>query len=235
MQLDDRTWEVQGRSVTTPVRIGAASAALAVFGAPAAAVRRLLPARLEPVAVAGRSPVTLLLVRYRENDLGVYDELGVVLAVRGPGDARPGLYIHDLPVTADFTLHAGRALWGLPKWRGTLRLSIGAGAAACALDDGDRPVLAVRVRAASPPLPALRATIASWSVRDGTLLRTPMRFRARGLRAAPAGAALRLGDHRLADDLRVLGLPRRALLSGTVDHLSFTLDNGTPIPERAPS
>ncbi|CAJ62449.1 MULTISPECIES: acetoacetate decarboxylase family protein [Frankia] len=110
------TWCVQDRLVSLPVTITDARAAVAVFRAdPTAAHTVLAGTGLTPWTVAGRAVAVLLVVRYGPWVLGSYDEVGVGVAVRGPGRRR-GLHLVDMPVTGVFTRDAGRAIWSLPKW-----------------------------------------------------------------------------------------------------------------------
>ncbi len=60
----------------------------------------------------------------------------------------------------------------------------------------------------------------SWD--DGVLRRTPWITRNQRARARPGGATVALGDHPMADDLRLLGLPSRALMTTNVGLMSAT-------------
>jgi hypothetical protein len=53
----------------------------------------------------------------------------------------------------------------------------------------------------------------SYSFRDGVLRRTPWETSSEGVTGRFGGATLVLGDHPMADELRSLGLPRRALFT----------------------
>ena len=55
----------------------------------------------------------------------------------------------------------------------------------------------------------------SYSFRDGVLRRTTWTTSAEGIGGRPGGATLVLGDHPMADELRSLGLPKRALFSSS--------------------
>ncbi|HVL82751.1 MAG TPA: acetoacetate decarboxylase family protein [Pseudonocardia sp.] len=230
---DDGTWEIRGRTVGFPVRIGSASAACATYLVP---VRRVRPftggTGLQPVTVAGRVPVFLLLVEYRVNDLGAYDEVGLAFLVRHRG--RIGTYVHQLPVTETLTMEAGRALWGLPKWLARAALAIDRGDAGCRLDVEGRHVLTVALRAARWPLPVrVTGPLTVLAPRAGSILASAVRMRARGVRLGFGRALLEAGDgHPMADDLRALGLPgARPLVTTVVDDLAFEMDAAV---ERAP-
>ncbi|MET0189627.1 MAG: hypothetical protein ABW212_11550, partial [Pseudonocardia sediminis] len=84
-RLDDGSWEIQGHRVTFPVRIRDAGVGLSTHLVPTRQVRGVLAAagtRLAPFSLLGRTPVFVMFVAYRDNDLGVYDEVGVAVPVR---------------------------------------------------------------------------------------------------------------------------------------------------------
>jgi Acetoacetate decarboxylase (ADC) len=234
--LDDGSWEIQGRHVRFPVRITDAAAACAVYPVRAARAARLVAGTgLELVTVAGRTPLFLLFVDYKVNDLGDYDEVGVAFLVRHPG--RTGLYVHQLPVTQTFTLEAGRALWGLPKWLARAELSINGRDATCRLaDDTGRHVLTAALRALPLRLPVtLPVAGAALAPVADAVLASRVRARARGVRVAPGGARLVLGSgHPMADELRALDLPRRPLLTAIVEHLAFDMGPADRLPRPHP-
>jgi hypothetical protein len=204
--LEDGSWEIQGRRVTFPVRITEASAACATYLVRTHRARPLVAGTgLDLVSVAGRTPLFLVLVDYRVNDLGDYDEVGVAFLARHRG--RVGPYISQLPVTQGFTMEAGRALWGLPKWLGRAELSIVGRDATCHLtDDAGAHVLTAAIR---------------------TL---PVRARLSGVRLGRGGSVVLGAGHPMADELRALGLPRRPLLTTIVDRVAFDMDPAESVP-----
>lgn len=224
--LDDGSWEIQGQRVTFPVRIGHAVAAAATYLVRTERAAPLLAGSgLEPVSVAGRTPLVLLLVDYRVNDLGDYDEAGMALLVRHRG--RTGAYIHQLPVTQEFTLEAGRALWGLPKWLARIELTTSGSDATCHLaDDTGRHVLTAALHTLPLRLPVrLPGTLTAFAPRDGEILASPVRARIGGIRLAPGGTRVVLGHgHPMAEELRAIGLPRRPVVTVIADEVSFEMD-----------
>jgi hypothetical protein len=114
-----------------PVRIRLAHAFMATYLVSAEPAQRLIDysgLRLLRLP-GGRAMCTLVFVDYVDGDLGPYNEFGVSFMVRhhaagaasGFGDVRAlvtgraGVLIHRLPVDGDFTLAAGRGIWGFPK------------------------------------------------------------------------------------------------------------------------
>lgn len=235
--LDDGSWEIQGQRVTFPVRIRDAAAGLSVHLVPTRQVRRVLAgagAALRPLSVLGRTPLIVLFVRYRDNDLGRYDEVGVAVPVRhsGPSGTRWGVHILQLPVTETFTMEAGRALWGLPKWTARTELEISEGRVACRLDGDGQRVLDADLRTLRwPALPiTVPTSLTTLSPRGGAVLAAPVRMRARGTRVGAGGRVVPSTAHAMARQLRAMGMPRRPVLTAVVDHVAFDMDPAVELP-----
>lgn len=228
--LDDGSWEIQGRRLVFPVRIAEASAACATYLVRSAPARELLSGTgLELVSVAGRTPLFLVLVDYRVNDLGDYDEAGVAFLVRHRG--RVGPYVHQLPVTQTFTMEAGRALWGLPKWLARAELSIDGAHASCRLADaGGRHVLTAAVHAALRVPGTLPGAVTALAPHDGGVLASPVRARVGGVRLGRSASVALGSGHPMADELRALRLPRRPLATVIADRVSFEMDAAVTVP-----
>lgn len=235
------------RDVAMPVEIRSARCFVAGFAADAEAIESMIDAgehRRNPPLVPLRISKTrglamLVFVEYLDGDLGPYHEFGVCLLVADPahasrraaaralfaGDARA--LIAHLPVDGAFTLAAGRGIWGFPKTladfdvdhtgrtrRGTVR--------------ADGKLIVDLSVAPGIPVPAATrdTTLHAYARLDGVLRATPWRLRsATGTTTRLGGARLRLGDHRIADDLRALRLSRHALLTSSVRQLAMTFDD----------
>lgn len=160
--------------------------------------------------------------------------------VRQPGEGPPvrrgllgrlsglrqaGAFVHWLPVDQGFTLEAGRAIWGFPKELADIDLRLTSPYKRCILRKDGRLVLDLLVRPGAPVLAG--GTVAApdaYSHQDGVTRRIPWSVSARGVRARPGGALIRLGNHPVAKELSELGLPRRALMTTTVSHLAMAFD-----------
>ncbi len=215
---------VQGQEVTIPVRIRDATACSALFAVPARAAQQVIGYSglqvTEPIP--GRALCSLAFVRYTDGDLGPYHEFAVAFGVRGNG-----VFIHWLPVNQEFTLEAGRTIWGFPKELADIDLDVSGPSKRCrVLQEGKLVIeLILRPGVPVPSLPAARhARLDAYSCGDGVLRRTAWTMDPRGVRARPGGARVRLGSHPIADELRSLGLPRRAIMSSTVQHVSMSFD-----------
>src|SRR5262249_27123941 len=171
-------------------------------------------------------------IDYRDNDLGDYNEVSLAFFVRrrretpgipyvgtalGLARNRIATYIHRLPVDQRFTCDAGRGIWGFPKTVERIDFEDGGGRRRCRLAMAGRHVLTLGVarggtrRLADVPME-------TYSYIDGTLHRTRFVSGAEGVGIHLGGAEIALGDHPVADELRALGLPRRALMSVWMEH-----------------
>jgi Acetoacetate decarboxylase (ADC) len=215
---------VQGQEVTTPVRIRDATACSALFAVPARAAQQVIGYSglrvTEPVP--GRALCSLAFVRYTDGDLGPYHEFAVAFGVHGSG-----VFIHWLPVNQEFTLEAGRTIWGFPKELAEIELDMSGHAKRCRVLQQGEPVVELTLRPGVPvpSLPAARrARLDAYSCLGGVVRRTAWEMNPHRVRARPGGAVLRLGRHPIADELRSLGLPRRAMVSSTVQHVSMSFE-----------
>jgi hypothetical protein len=235
---DQGPWEIQGRTVGLPVEVRRAAQWGVQYLVPAAAAQRIVdPTGLEVTGpLPGRALLALAVCRYDDTDLDPYHEVAVSFVVR-PHDAPPrpsalarareftsgaiGAYIHRLPVDQSFTCEAGRDIWGFPKWITAIDIDEpepgdtgrGTGTTVRLVDDGVH-VLTLTMAAGGPiRLPSQAPP--SYSYRDGVLRRTPWATSAEGVTGRPGGATLILGDHPMADELRSLGLPKRALFTSS--------------------
>jgi hypothetical protein len=70
---------------------------------------------------------------------------------------------------------------------------------------------------------------ATYSYRDDVLLETIGEFLPTGVRYRPGGVQLRLGDHPYAKELAALGLPKRAMVSGSAENVEMTFGDAQAI------
>lgn len=236
---------IAGQTVELPVRIRSARCFVAGFTADAGAVRDAIAergdVRLEPLRIrAERAVCMLVFVEYLDGDLGPYHEFGVCFLLDDPaaptssraaalralarGDAHA--LIHELPVDGEFTLAAGRGIWGFPKIMAEFDVDHDSATKHGAVSVGGRLIADLTVRPGIPmPSSASTAVLQSYSQLDGITRRTPWRLESTsGTRTRLGGATLRLGTHPIADRLRALKLSRRALTTSSVGDLSMTFD-----------
>jgi hypothetical protein len=233
-------WVIQGRPVILPVVVRDAVVVQAVFPVRTAAVRRLLPphASLHPLEPwRGTALCSIGAIEYRDNDLGRYNEvavsvfvteaprpprafLGLIAAFRAQ---RAGVFITRLPVTTTFSRDAGCEIWGFPKTVAEIALSDEDGRRVCLLAADGRHVLTLTAPLrGSGRLPQARQL--AYACRDGVVWRTPSLMEGENVGFRLGGATLVLGEHPMADELRALGLPRRALFSTSFGRMRARFD-----------
>ncbi|MET7767587.1 acetoacetate decarboxylase family protein [Nocardia sp. NPDC005366] len=240
------THTVLGQQVQTPVRIRHARAFMASYRVPADAAQRLIDySGLHVLRVPrDRALCTLVFVEYIDGDLGPYNEFGVSFMVRhhtadevgGLADVRAlaageaGVFIHRLPVDGDFTLAAGRGIWGFPKeladfdvdYAGKVRRGILRQGGDLIVDLAVKPGLSAPARGAGTSFDA-------YSHIDGVTRCTQWDMEPTGMRARMGGVELKLGNHPMAGELAGLGLPTRAPMTSTVDRLTMTFQDAVPV------
>lgn len=230
-------YEIQGRTLAFPVEVRDADSWAAQFLVPAKAAQKIVDATGLEVAqpLPGRAVVNIAVVDYRDTDLDSYHELAIAFLVR-PHDAvgggstvelmkefargRIGVYIHQLPVTQTFTLEAGRTIWGYPKFLADIEIASNPGHVVCSLTHDGAHVLTLRLKEGGRiRLP--QRDLATYSLYGDVLRRTEWEQDAK-TSARLGGAKLELGSHPIADELRALGLPKRALMTSTMRGMRAT-------------
>lgn len=226
---------IQGRELALPVEVRAARSWAATFVVPASAAQAIVaPTGLEVAEMRkGKAIASLAFVRYEDTDLDAYNEVAVAFLVRrhdAPDVSaaakalevarnRTGVYIHHLPVNQGFTLEAGRTIWGYPKFMAEIDISEQPHATTCTLRHDGSLVLSFTIRRGIRPWPRV-PNVPTYTYLDGVLRRTPWETYPVGTRGRLGGATLELGPHPIAEELRSLGLPKRALMSTSVDRIS---------------
>jgi hypothetical protein len=228
-------FEIQGHTVTLPVVVRDASNASATFLVDSVAAQRLIPDGAFEVAelLPGRALLSIAAIDYRDNDLGDYDEVSVALFVRERGakpgwpligtlvelaQSRLGTYIHRLPVNQSFTCEAGREIWGFPKTVDEISIEPRGARLFCRLAiDGEHAFTISFPRGGAGRMP--EQELVSYTYLHGVPHRTRATMGGEGFAMRLGGADLVLGSHALANELRLLGLPRRALFTTFTEHM----------------
>jgi hypothetical protein len=232
--MPDSQHVIAGTVLTMPVRVRKADVHTAMFSVAADAAQRLIDysglevCRHRP----GRAVVNLMLARYIDGDLGRYHEFGTCVMVNPPDSHARGLralgaaaaFIHHLPVDQTFTLEAGRTIWGFPKImaeftireRNPFGFDVSAEGSHIAGIDFGRGL----------PVPSMFTSrprvLKTYTHAEGSTREVPWEMKVTGLRGRIGGATLRLGSHPYAKELASLGLPRRALVSGSVANVEMS-------------
>jgi hypothetical protein len=224
---------IAGTVLTMPVRIRRADVHTAMYSVPADAAQRMIDySGLEVCRVRrNRAVVVLMLARYHDGDLGRYHEFGTCVMVNPPGSRASGpgalgkaaAFIHHLPVDQEFTLEAGRTIWGFPKIMADFVVR-DANRFGFEVSEGGSLIVAMEFSRGLPvPAPRPRTqTLRTYSCGDGTTREVPWEMRNSRVRFRPGGVRLQLGEHPYAKELAALGLPKRPMLSGSVGNVEMT-------------
>lgn len=228
--------QVLDRTVAMPVEIRHARVASAMFPVPARTAQTIIGySGLDVIRpMPGRTICSLAFIEYIDGDLGPYHEFAVAFLVRHPDkvdSSGVGAFIHWLPVDGEFTLQAGRQIWGFPKVLTRLPIDWSGPQRAAVHQDGQL-VAAMSVKPGIPlPESDTAPVIDAYSCYDGVTRRIPWTMRPSQVRMRPGGAVVSLGPHSAAEDLRRLGLDRTpALSSTTVGHLRMTFGEAVEVP-----
>ncbi|MGD1280595.1 acetoacetate decarboxylase family protein [Mycobacterium seoulense] len=230
---------IAGTVLTMPVQIRTANQHMAMFSVDADAAQQMIDYSGLRVCryLPGRAIVVLMLMHYIDGDLGQYHEFGTSVMVNPPGSEESGLralqsagaFIHHLPVDQAFTLEAGTKIWGYPKVMGDFTVREGRQFGFDLSIEG-QPVIGMEFRRGLPfRLTPRRQEQRTYSHRDGITRETTFEHTLDGVRTRFGGVSIRLGDHPYAKELASLGLPKRALVSSSVDHVQMSFGDAQEI------
>lgn len=247
----DSQYTIDGTDIAFPVVVSDASMLMNGFLVNAKAAQALLAGtgfRVVEV-LPGKAILQLLAVDYKQNDLGDYNEGAILFPALTPGEKKPfplfgalrrmgdgslGNFVYRMPVDQEFTTHAGRFIWGFPKWMSRIDIEFGDTVARGTFIDEDELVYAIRAKTGGDNTPKEQRA-ASLAIRDGKAWKTYGTNNSAGVTFSLGGTAPQIGDrHPLALELRALGLPKKPLFTVSVRHTRMTFgkpesrDIGTP-------
>ena len=217
----------------------------------AAALSRLDGTGLAPCRfVNGKAIASLILYNYRDVSIGEYDEVAIVLlviprALRDPHLYLPSLarrdghrwtiggYVLEMPVTLAVARAAGREIWGYPKYLTDIPLSLSDREFSYEVMDepGGSPVLSVECRP-GPGVTVRAGDLVTFSNHEDAILRTVVDVDASYRYSTAGRVSVRAGvtDHRLAQNVRALGLDRlKPFVAQSTDSFRSRLDRGWPV------
>ncbi|SPM34314.1 Acetoacetate decarboxylase (ADC) [Mycobacterium rhizamassiliense] len=230
---------IAGTVLTMPVRIREANQHMAMFSVNADAAQQLIDYSGLQVCryLPGRAVAVLMLMHYIDGDLGQYYEFGTSIMVNPPGSnasgpralGDAGAFIHHLPVDQPFTLEAGTKIWGYPKVMADFTIREGRQFGFDCAIDGQLVISMDFGRGLPFRLTPREQAQRSYSHRDGITRETAFEHTLDGVRTRIGGARVRLGDHPYAKELASLGLPKRAIVSSSSDHVQMTFGDAQEI------
>jgi hypothetical protein len=230
---------IAGRVLTMPVEIRKATQHMAMFSVDADAAQHMVDySGLEVCRyLPGRAVVVLMLMHYIDGDLDQYFEFGTSVMVNPPGSTASGpralqsagAFIHHLPVDQPFTLEAGTKIWGYPKVMADFTVREGRRFGFDCTVDGQLVIDMEFQRGLPFRITPRRQQQRSYSHRDGVTYETAFESTTDGVHTRLGGVRVRLGDHPYAKELASLGLPKRAMLSSSADHVQMTFGDAQEI------
>jgi hypothetical protein len=234
MTTPTTSYEIQGKTVGFPVEVRDATSGAAMYLVPSSAAARLIPDEFEIAEVLpGRGICNLAMVDYKDNDLGDYNEMAIGFMVT-PKASRPSIpylgtiidlisgrlasHITHMPVDQSFTRDAGFMIWGYPKTVQQIDIELLENQAQARLVYDGEHALTLRIPRGGTRSVA-ESSITTLSMIEGVPHRTLASQRIEGMGFRLGGAELELGTGPLADELRSLGLPKRALMCVWMEHM----------------
>lgn len=227
-KVDAENYIIDGKAITFPVRVDDASMLMNAFLVDAAVAQNMIKESGFRVLelFPGKAILQLLFVDYRKNQLGDYNEAAIIFPVLTPGEPKPmpffgalsrmakgrvGNFVYRMPVDQEFTTHAGRYIWGFPKWVARIDIEFGGARASGSFFDEGELIYSLSAKAGgTSKVKEQRA--ASLAIRDGKAWKTWGTNTGSGLTFSLAGELPAIGDsHPLALELRALGLPKKPL------------------------
>jgi hypothetical protein len=219
----------EGREITTPVVTDRAVSCTALYLVSTHAAQRLVTLRdLKPAEILpGRTAFCLNFTKYIESDLGKHCEVSMDFLVHKADESRGLPYVGDmigllkssLPsfvykrvTNQAFAAGAECGIWGFPAALGQVSAQpVGTRYQGKLVLDGQHVLTFSVPFGGKSVVPAIERRI--YSHVGGELCETISAKSAEKTGVHFGGARLILGNHPLADELRSLGLPKRALAS----------------------
>ena len=239
----ESSYTIDGKDIAFPVIVSDAAMLMNGFLVDAKAAQAMLEGTGFRVVemFPGKAILQLLAVDYKENHLGDYNEGAIIFPVLAPGEKKPfpffgalkrmgdgtmGNFVYRMPVDQEFTTHAGRFIWGFPKWVSRVDIEFGPSTARGTFTDEGELVYSIAAKTGGKSTPKEQRA-ASLAIRDGKAWKTYGTNNSSGLTFSLGGETPKIGDsHPLAKELRTLGLPKKPIF--TVSVKSSRMSFGKP-------
>jgi hypothetical protein len=154
----------------------------------------------------GNGVVLLYCIEYRTTDIGPYNEVGLTIVARAPGDPTPAVYVANLPVTTAVAERAGREIWGYNKFLAVIDVRRDGKKFSTSLrdNDGETICLLEGTRGASIPVPP--NDILTFTILKGKVMKTLIRVLTPAQMSSGDSFILRIGAsrHPMANNMRCL-------------------------------
>jgi hypothetical protein len=209
LQLQRRVLS-NGAECFLPIRYFDVQCLVATFlAAPDRASELLESAGLQPVLQEdGRAVVDLYCIEYRKTDIGPYNEVGLTVRAKAPGDPIAANYVVNLPVTTAVANQAGREIWGYNKFVAVIDVNSQGQAFSTVLRDSDLEIIGALDGARGLSAPAPATDILTFSLAQGRLIKTAIRVLTPSLASSGDSFVFKVGTsrHPMTSNLRTLSL-----------------------------
>ncbi len=237
--MSARRFEIEGHDLGYPTKFHDGSSIAAIYIVNSRVAGELIAeSGFEIAEIApGRGLMTLTGVHYTDTECGAYEEMAMAFFVEKVGQRKGLRYLRTwadllrgeiasftwkLQVTTRLSQYAGIEMWGFPKTLESIEYEHADGAARFRLEmDGEETLsLCVATGDSYQPKPISSPV---YSIFEGSQHVSWLSQSYRDSKVVLGGGELQLGSNHLAQDLRRLGLPRRALLATWNGHLAFSM------------
>ena len=238
-KIDPQHYVIDSHSVNFPVVVADASMLMNAFLVDVEVAQNVInDSGFRVIEVLpGKAILQLLFVDYRENDLGNYNEGAILFPVLAPGEKKPfpffgalkrmatgsaGNFVYRMPVDQEFTTHAGRFIWGFPKWMAQIDIAFEEARATGSFSDEGELVYSLVAKAGGTSK-AKDQRAASLAIRNGRAWKTYGTTMGDGVTFSLGGEMPGIGkSHPLALELRALGLPKKPIFTVAIKNTSMT-------------
>lgn len=238
-KLDPENYVIDSHPINFPVVVADASMLMNAFLVDTAVAQNVIKDSGFRVIelFPGKAILQLLFVDYRDNDLGDYNEGAIIFPVLTPGEKKPfpffgalkrmatgsaGNFVYRMPVDQEFTTHAGRYIWGFPKWVAKIDIAFDDDRATGSFYDEGELVYSLAAKAGGTSK-AKEQRAASLAIRNGKAWKTYGTTAGNGVTFSLGGEMPDIGEsHPLALELRALGLPKKPMFTVSIKNTSMT-------------
>ena len=205
-----------GRKMRFPVEYNDQLRISANFTISSEKARKMLPSkRLEPIETKPDVAIlSIIAYEYHKiQGLKPYNEFGTFIPVnyrRENGSlGEPGVYCLHLPVTTEMARWGGVAIYGFPKIMAEIDWEYGKNSSSCAVWHDGKTVAKLTVNKLETKIVTQKSIC--YTCKDGSILKSLVETEGQvGVARDPAGAKIELGDHKIAEDLKQLGISHEA-------------------------
>ena len=120
----------------------------------------------------GKAVVVLYCIEYRKTDIGPYNEVGLTVLAKAPGDPIPANYVVNLPVTTAVANRAGREIWGYNKFVAAIDVNSDGKKFSTILRDTDNEIIGALEGRRGASVPAPPTDILTFTLLRGRVIKT---------------------------------------------------------------